>query len=548
MRFSESFCMTEYGTQFFTYNDLFYNLSADELPRFERLLELSESFFTSSGEQHVRWIDNENSKKVIDYLNPFIRICEGHNFTPLLLELALLSDLRTLKDKNKHQFYSFIYAFADSINNSVVDAYSTSMKQIADETNSQPIVTHPDLYSPDNSGIYADFKYTTVSKDENVSKNSKIKVFQLPVPKKEYTEKIHKQITLFLSKLKQNLSNQGINYLNDSLFVLIPFPRPIYDIDIAKDTGRGSPGGVIFFFLKPKSEEYSKRDCIKNFIKSISWLCAESSVLESHAAYSVSEQEKQKIILSYNILHPLKHRLGQLAKSSEILNESYIGDPLSEETKKRLENHTNTVSSVHTFAEFAYLIHFFTAHGFERAYQARVGGNILRFGSTKPFYVEKEIKIVFNNIKRIRSKAFTLELQIDNILNCIISPYFNINIEKNELVRLIDYAYSALFFEIINNFADHSYADNNHVKTLSINIEKEFIIFSNKIKPENYIKITKVIENKWKEFNSTCSTGGLEFTNNLLKTTNSGGLEERVIRDEKGNFYYEVKLILNGLS
>lgn len=243
-----------------------------------------------------------------------------------------------------------------------------------------------------------------------------------------------------------------------------------------------------------------------------------------------SESAKEKLMVGYNILHPLKHRLGNLSQMAQDLEEvSEENDFIDSTTKNTISMFANEVYGVQKFSELSYLSYFSSIHDLHSVYNEKESMGEFRFSSHNTLDFSTLLKNIFDKVKRGKLNS-NVDYRLDMKNGFFsISPYYTVFDKK--IVRLKDYIYESIIFEIINNYSDHGCCDNN-VKLLSIRFEgKGSIVFSNKSNCNN------------SEIDYQRSAGGLAFICKTLETTSAGEITQNVV-----NGCYEITLNLKGLE
>jgi len=242
-------------------------------------------------------------------------------------------------------------------------------------------------------------------------------------------------------------------------------------------------------------------------------------------ALFVSKKERDQIKSSYNILHPLKHRVGGLLFTLTQLKELYDKSPSSEMTKNAISICVDDAHSVAKFANLAYFSYYSSIHEKEDIY------SIYRFSRSSNLDFSWLVFSVFDKVKNSnRYDGFEYVLELTE--SFIIEPYFHFG--DKPATRLYDDIYEAILFEIIANFMNHG-ADSDNVKKLSVGSEKKLgsvsIVFKNKLDTINNNKPIRKF------------AGGLQFIDQTLENTSAG-----VAAYSHENGYYKVSLNLKGLK
>ncbi|MCX7093953.1 MAG: hypothetical protein NTY50_10955 [Methylobacter sp.] len=254
----------------------------------------------------------------------------------------------------------------------------------------------------------------------------------------------------------------------------------------------------------------------------------QSALCKSEIERNQAEIERNQVILSYNVLHTLKNRVGIMRQEINGLYESYNHCPASDETRHKIGSSKNEGHHLEKLTELSYLAYFSSVHDKTEIYNEKFEKG-LKFTTTDVFNFSDSIKTIFDIINYNNKNS-----DYKSVLNlasetCFltIEPYFKL--ENNKDVRLFDGVYEAILFEIIHNFFVHS-GDDNGVSTLSIKKKNHDLVFINKSESnDDLIDCDKI-------------TGGLAFIFNLLKNTESGAVYHKII-----NGYYEITLKLEGL-
>ncbi len=545
------------------FDDVFYGLSGKEydLPHFDQLINIGRQL------TDIKYSVREKSDEIDQQISSFLTICKFFKFTPLLIELSIIADLRTTKKEDEHNFYSFIQSAYDGVEGLLRPYEKAMLKMGVESNNGQPIITNKDLYKVENSTFFfVPFNHIDhIDHSDNLShinSNGLTHIFRYPVPiDTKYTIDVRDQIDTFLSFFFEGLNEKQKKLFYGSLFILIPFTRPFYETPVEKGD-RGLPGGAVFLFLRPENDSIwsPKKPSgfpLNSLIRAISWLCAEASIYESHSAFTVAEKDNINMIGSYNLLHPLKHRLGQLSQKVQSMAEEYEDDPRSEITKAEIKSTVTITSSVSDFAELAYLSHFSANHGHDATYRSKQDRKY-RFSSEKKLDLYYLINNVYDSIKEAYSNNLSFKIEQNTVASIFVEPYYEIKNDEDSKIRLrlMDSVYTAILFELIGNCAANGKITTNgtnEIITLKLYLEKiktnngveNGIVFSNLSKNNN----PDQHEKRWSRFIDK-KTGGISFVNNILNNTKCGSYLYRYVIDEsnKKTYSYEAALILKGLS
>lgn len=255
---------------------------------------------------------------------------------------------------------------------------------------------------------------------------------------------------------------------------------------------------------------------------------------ELQSALCKYENKRQQLVSSYDMMHTLKNRFSILVSSANDLNRLYKKSITLEDIEDAVNICINTIYSIKTFPDLAYLSYFSNVYEAHKVYHEKESDNKYKFSTIEPFNFSSSIEKMFDIIKNtnVRHHYEYKLIFLKESIKCIVFPHFNL--EKNDCVRLEDYVYESIIFEIIYNFSIHS-SDHRDKRILYIKYKNNnSISFINKIKLSKIGKKLNPIEKL---------TRGLSFVSNILKNTESGFITHEIVN----NKYYEVTLNLNGL-
>lgn len=541
----------------FPFNQVFRGLSSGHLPDFDYLLNLKVKTRGSPEE-----LENERRANVGREMKAIHEVCAPHGFLPLVSELALIADIRLYRDERRDPFFTSIISVflepAASISGIYLDALRFMGKE---EAGGVQIVPHPELYLVDVALIKADLSRYIVSSsdrsdlalpDKHALSIQAIKQdFVLRNPKPEYNLKAQVQrfLTRFCSLV---LSSESASFVlpifQDASFVIIPFTRPMSGSAAIISNGdedwnyRGYPGGALFLILHDRSGGEDRDARLLELSRSLLWLLAESGMRESYARF-FAEEQTTRAFLSYQITHPLKHRLGALNRQIERVSElrDQEGFPTA---LGRLEK---TVKNTYRFAELAHILYHAALMGQRSPFRAEREAGILKFCTTDPLDLTNLLRKVFADqpVGRYQPQPVMKSQESTAAVVRAFAP----GRDESEKVRLNDVFYEAVLQEVVQNVIAHGRRDERIdviVRRDTVD-DKDGLTLSNEVEASRVMFPAGTKEGEWSKWRSQ-SPSGLSFVADALALTGSGNLLFRCDRQSPELFLFSVALILEGLA
>jgi hypothetical protein len=543
------------------HRDLFFGLTADQVPRFIALHDL-------------------NIKEPLDYdvraaievqLAWLHHVCVDHGFRPLVSEFSLITETPFARREVEPYFTSFLSFFLPH-EEPIDRAYREALTFMAsDNAERTQIVPHLELYNDETGLIHVECAGgVTEPSDLEVSltplrTTALRQPFELLVaPQRD----LKSQVSLFLDRFFENLRadsdlKEALKRLSSSTFLLLPFVRPAYEsaalppeLSEKLPRLRGYPGGALFLFLDwtpdgtIESDDRTENDDIRQFrvrhlAQALTLVLSEAGLRESYASSHASESRKRYSV-SYQLTHPLKHRLGALQADTRWLTESY--EDKSEELEARIYTHRALVESVAWFAELAHTLHYATVHGAQRTLHAKTTQGGLKFAVRGPFNLWQAFTNAVDTIQQMFGQIIHIQLDPQHDLHVMICGFEQV--DNQEFVRLKDEIYQEVVYEVIQNLVSHADRETGIVRAATevISIEKQTaLVLTNEVGEQIAQERLGNPEPDWKKW-STGSPTGLTFIAACLRATDAGTLyysHRRDLTNKRRQF--SVGLALKGL-
>lgn len=542
-------------TESFHFNQVFRGLSSDRVPDFDYLLSL---FLKERGSPEE--LEGDRRTRVDMELRSIHEVCAPHGFVPLVSELALIADIRLYRDEIPEPYFiSTISVFlepATAVSEIYLDALRFMGTEAAGRTQ---IVPHPELYVIDVSLIKADLS-DYIDSDAIFAVKSRPKkhalsiraikqdfVLQNPKPDFDLKTQVQRFLTHFCSQVRSSESTSAVwPIFQNALFVIIPFTRPSGSAAVVVNGAeewpyRGYPGGALFLIL----HDEGKSDRSSRFLemsRSLLWLLAESGMRESYTRF-LAEEYMTRTFSSYQITHPLKHRLGALKRLIERVSD-FQGEGEFPRALMRLEKYVN---NTYRFAELAHILYHAVSMGQRSPFRAEREAGILKFCTPQSLDLKELLRKVIEDqpVGRLQPRPV---LKGHEDLTALVRAFSSGKGESETMLRLNDVFYEAVLQEVVQNVIVHG----RRGDVIDLVVEKRMIdgqlalTLTNEVETSRMMFPVGVDREKWTRWPSN-SPSGLSFVANALNQTGSGTLLFRCESKETDLCLFSVALVLEGL-
>jgi hypothetical protein len=313
------------------YEKLFFGLSPEGLPNLHRLERVR---IPSAGDAQL---GEDAQQEIWEQLAAVRKLCSSLGWTPLIIELALISDARLRSELEEPHFTSFIVVSLPKAERAA-KAYLSALRFMkGSEAGEIQIVPHPELFSS-TTGL-VDINFSDLSGDPCLSDISS----ELPdltaetyvtgtrqgfILMSSPTRNLDEQVRVFGRALLSNveadyeLGNAG-KLLLASRLVVVPFVRPHRVTDasgnprhLERQLRRGVPGGALFLtVLPPKGSE-----SIENLGRAVSWVFGEAALREVYTTLELELEERRVLEPYRRVLRVFGHGIANRLKAAGLVS------------------------------------------------------------------------------------------------------------------------------------------------------------------------------------------------------------------------------------
>jgi len=539
----------------YDFSDVFKGLSSAKLPDFEHLLNLPIEERGSPEE-----LEDEGRARVGLELKAIHEICASHGFLPLVSELALIVDIRLYREERREPYFiSAISVFLEPL--AISQIYLGALQFMGTQAAGRAqIVPHPELYLADvalinadlSDGMSSDAGSAGIRPAEDPLRILAVKqdfVLQIPQPGFDLEAQVRRFLGRFCSLLRSTADTTSVwpTFQNAS-FMIVPFTRPmsgsaaILSIGDEKWNYRGYPGGALFLMLSDERGGDDRNARLFELARSLHWLLAECGMRESYSRF-YAEEHTTRAFLSYQITHPLKHRLGSLNRQIDRVTDLQG----QEEFPAALVRLAKSVKNTYRFADLAHILYHAAWVGQRSPFRAEREAGIMKFCTAESLDLVELLRQVIEDqpVGRLQPRPI---LSWEEGARASVTA-FALGRTAAELVRLNDVFYEAVLQEVVQNVVAHG-RRGDHIE---LSVRRSVVDGRNALTLTNEVEMDRMMPSlaaegeKWAKWRIN-SPSGLSFVADALAMTGSGSLSFRCQRKDADSFLFSVALVLEGLE
>lgn len=337
------------------FEEVFYSVSYDDILPIDKLLEPKD--YVVNGESRASDLASESvSEHVGRGLTVIPELCVEHKYDPLLMELAIISDpgfqLNRGAPAQKKYFVSYVMQ-RNYMASQTEEAYIYAVKSMGKKgsrTKGEQIVSHPELFRPENSVITHRYPDDLPEDSLITNKYSEEESGQGPILDREsarspdtwhfrspeFVDFIVREaptfspdglVNLFAGRFFHNLVTSAPESPDSSAFansrlMIMPFVRPRLPskmaVEMPEEEVQGQPAGVLFLFLRPHpGNKDSSEDWIE-LARALGWFFGQATQRETTIHAALLQHYHEETDRHIQIFSTLAHELNSVFRKQNM--------------------------------------------------------------------------------------------------------------------------------------------------------------------------------------------------------------------------------------